>query len=203
MARKSIKKKLKKIVAIFCEGETEKIYFNILNSKYRTVNVHVTDHPKVIPVVGQGQAIQLIEYAKKSLSTAARFKGLDIDQVYIVFDKDDLTRTQLDMAFSLADANDYKILFSNECFDLWVLLHYEDCNRPLSRKEIYRKLTTLMSSINYEKCKADEDLFAKALKNRIHLAMANSSNSLFKTRHENPYTNAREIIHEIYHQDIY
>lgn len=75
MARKSTNKKLKRIVAVFCEGETERIYFKILNSKYRAVNVHVPDHPTVIPVVGQGQAIQLIEYAHKALSTDIRFKG--------------------------------------------------------------------------------------------------------------------------------
>lgn len=157
----------------------------------------------MIPVVGQGQAIQLIEYAHKALSTDIRFKGCDIDQVIIVFDNDDLTTPQLRMAFQLAEAKGYQILFSNECFELWILLHFEVCITPMSRKSIYRKLSNLMAITNYEKFKADDDLFNKQIRNRIHMAMANSSNSSFKKREDNPYTNARDIIHEIYQQEVY
>lgn len=60
-----------------------------------------------------------------------------------------------------------------------------------------------MAITNYEKFKADDDLFNKQIRNRIHMAMANSSNSSFKKREDNPYTNARDIIHEIYQQEVY
>lgn len=39
MARKSKGKKIKKVTMIFCEGETEKYYFDMLKRKYSSGNV--------------------------------------------------------------------------------------------------------------------------------------------------------------------
>ena len=58
-----------------------------------------------------------------------------------MFDKDDLdqnetTAKRFEEAFSVAAANDINIAYSNECFELWLLLHFVNVNnsKPIPRK---------------------------------------------------------------------
>lgn len=55
MSRKQLNpRKLKKKIVIFCEGETEKNYFTMLRSKYRSAHISV-EGAGIDIQVGEGQ----------------------------------------------------------------------------------------------------------------------------------------------------
>lgn len=71
----------------------------------------------------------------------------EIDETWVVFDKDDLdqspgNRLNFESAFTLASEENVKVAYSNECFELWLLLHFIsiDPSISLSRKAIYKML---------------------------------------------------------------
>jgi hypothetical protein len=115
-------------VLIVCEGtKTEPKYFNDIRKQNRVPTAHV----HVIPADGT-QPSQVVESAEE----AFRLKNRSFDLVYAVFDRDDHT-TYAD-AIRQAVALDRKLrndehkpvrflaVPSVPCFELWLLLHYED-----------------------------------------------------------------------------
>ena len=64
-----------------------------------------------------------------------------------MFDKDDLDQTpgnriNFESAFELAAQEKINVAYSNECFELWLVLHFIDVNPslPLPRQDLYNKL---------------------------------------------------------------
>ncbi|MDN3128798.1 RloB family protein [Enterococcus faecalis] len=152
MSRKSRNKVLKKEIFIFCEGITEKIYFDLLKQKYRLPNV------KVRVSGGLGQSLELVKCALKKTATSNSKKKQAIEKVLVVFDKDDEPWETIEQAFSLARKNHLDVCFSNECFELWLLAHYEKIqkNKYYDRKLLYSKLTHYLKIEAYESEKANK-----------------------------------------------
>ena len=76
-----------------------------------------------------------------------------IDETWVVFDKDDLNQTpgnriNFESAFKLAAQEKINIAYSNECFELWLVLHFMDINPslPIPRKEIYKMLADAVNA---------------------------------------------------------
>ena len=60
----------------------------------------------------------------------------DGDQVWCIFDIDDFYKKDsknLLMAIKDAICNNIRIAYANECFELWILFHFEKPNGPISR----------------------------------------------------------------------
>ena len=87
MPRKSRKIPYKKIIAIYCEGDSEKAYFEMLKRKYRAANVHVHSHKLVITSVGLSgmsllkKAAQKVKRLKR-MNTQKRYMSYSIETVY-------------------------------------------------------------------------------------------------------------------------
>ena len=71
----------------------------------------------------------------------------EIDFVWAVFDKDDADEnptkiTRFERAFEIAAAENINVAYSNEVFELWLLLHLADVKStsPIPRKDIYQHL---------------------------------------------------------------
>lgn len=198
MSRKQLNpRKLKKKIVIFCEGETEKNYFTMLRSKYRSAHISV-EGAGIDIQVGEGQAVKLVEHAKSTLERDGRYKGIGVPSVYVVFDKDDVTDSEITKAFRLAEGYGYKVMFSNECFEYWILLHFEETNHPPSRKRLNQRLSKHFLVDHYDRYKADADKLGKILKNRIGYAMSNPVNEKMTDPNQNPYTNAKAVITELF-----
>lgn len=76
-------------------------------------------------------------------------RGVDFDEVWVLFDKDSFDNAQFDNAISSGEAKRYKVAWSNECFELWYLLHFQDLSAGIGRQEIYRKLQKCLGVRNY------------------------------------------------------
>lgn len=98
-------------ILIVCEGEnTEPSYFN----QFRITSAKVKS-------VGEGyNTISLVNRAR-ALSQQGNY-----DQVWCVFDKDDFNDTDFNSAIQIAVANNFGVAYSNQSFEYWLILHFND-----------------------------------------------------------------------------
>lgn len=132
---------------IVCEDEnTEPTYFKqfeeLFNGLYPEDTVYVKR-------VGTGRnslgVVQSAIAERKAIYEDNNHR--EIDETWVVFDKDDLDKTpgnrrNFETAFNLAEEKRVKIAYSNECFELWLLLHFVDVDpsHPIPRQELYKML---------------------------------------------------------------
>lgn len=98
-------------ILIVCEGQnTETSYFN----QFRVTSAKVKS-------VGEGyNTISLVNRAR-ALSQQGNY-----DQVWCVFDKDDFNDTDFNSAIQIAVANNFGVAYSNQSFEYWLILHFND-----------------------------------------------------------------------------
>jgi hypothetical protein len=151
---------------IICEGKrTEPNYF----LKYRAPGL-------VIRVEGKGcDPIGLVRKAKK-LRDVEKKKLNDFDQVWCVFDRDENLPDQFNAALALADNYHFKVAYSNQCFELWYLLHFQFQNTSLSRPDYITRLDRLLGH-PYEK---DSETIYSELYERRPDAIKNAARLLDK-----------------------
>lgn len=127
-------RKPKRRFFIFCEGKkTEPAYLKILQDKYEKFLTLI-----IKEACGEPSAISTI-----SSETANRLKKSEnllekTDQVWAVFDRDE--HFHFDRAIEHCRINDVFVARSNPCFEVWLILHYVDYNRPVSRHDAQRCL---------------------------------------------------------------
>lgn len=95
---------------------------------------------------------------KRALEELRRKTGSDVfsfDEVWVLFDKDSFSAQRFDNAIQSATARHYNVAWSNECFELWYLLHFKDVSAPLDRKRIYAELSRCLGVPHYENLKGD------------------------------------------------
>lgn len=101
----------KQFILIVCEGEnTEPSYFN--RFKLSTA---------IIKSVGLGY--NTISLVKETVELA---KEDNYDQVWCVFDKDEFEAVDFNNAIFLARDKGFGIAYSNQAFEYWLILHFED-----------------------------------------------------------------------------
>jgi hypothetical protein len=98
-------------ILIVCEGEnTEPSYFN----QFRITSATVKS-------VGEGyNTVSLVNRA-----LALNQQG-NYDQVWCVFDKDDFNDNDFNSAIQIAVANNFGVAYSNQSFEYWLILHFDD-----------------------------------------------------------------------------
>lgn len=137
---------------IVCEDEnTEPLYFK--NFKEQIPNETIYLRP-----IGTGRdAKGVVEEALKERHKLSIEAKKEVDVVWVVFDKDDADENAAKIqrfadAFEVAEKNKIKAAYSNEVFELWLLLHLTDVDStvPLPRKTIYDLLQThIQQNENY------------------------------------------------------
>ncbi len=98
-------------ILIVCEGEnTEPSYFN----QFRINSAKVKS-------VGEGyNTVSLVNRALV-LSEQGNY-----DQVWCVFDKDDFNDNDFNSAIQIALTNNFSVAYSNQSFEYWLILHFND-----------------------------------------------------------------------------
>lgn len=143
----------KKLFIIFCEdGAVEPAYFELFQrddlqiSAFGNAKQHHAQVDYATEYFRKNDLIEIDEYGKEIL------KIDEGAQIWCVFDRDREPNDQKDTAFndSIVTANNkgIKTAWSNDDFELWVLLHFEDVNPEdagyLNRQKYYERLTTIL-----------------------------------------------------------
>lgn len=135
---------------IVCEGsKTEPNYFKEIRAAHRLQTANVEVQPGILGT----EPIQVVQYAHALFENGDRHKQIQpraFEQVYAVFDRDEHHSyfNALQLAESLdgklrndnRQAVGFKAIASVPCFELWLLLHFEDVQAPVHRDEVLRRL---------------------------------------------------------------
>ncbi|MCB2362357.1 RloB family protein [Clostridium estertheticum] len=138
---------------IVTEGiETEVNYFNRIKARIELAYKNEINVDKVIlKVHGTGRSTKVLvkeAIKKRSLSTYS--------EVWVIFDKDD--NIDFDEAIALAKKEDLNVAWSNECFELWLLLHFQDLKSAIPRDDYYSKLSDHFKKGNINKGIYDKNI---------------------------------------------
>lgn len=88
-------------------------------------------------------------------------KASEIESRWLVFDKDDYSKVEINGTISSAQANRINVAFSNESYELWILLHFEDVKSHITRKEINKRLNRYFKEkYNIEYSKASREVYS-------------------------------------------
>ncbi|MCE2687503.1 MAG: RloB family protein [Rickettsiales bacterium] len=124
----------------------------------------------------------------------------DDDQFWCIFDIDDyFTQNKDKFTVATKEAEKHKINlgFSNRCFELWYLLHFEYCDTAMSCKDYDKKLKQYFkkNNFNYKKnanvFKILQIMQKNAIKNGENLALMNSN------FYSNPSTNIFNLVKKL------
>lgn len=135
-------RKYKYLFLIVCEDEnTEREYFEQFKAK-------IPEETIFLKAVGTGKDPKgVVQQAVKEKIELEAICGKEVDVTWVVFDKDDADlnearRNRFKDAFDIGNENKFKFAFSNEVFELWLLLHLTDIdpNIPLPRANVYELL---------------------------------------------------------------
>jgi hypothetical protein len=139
---------------IVSEGrKTEPLYFKEIKNAYRLQTANVEVHPSALGT----EPIQVVRYAQQLFEAGdphKRLRAKAFEKVFAIFDRDD-HRSYFD-ALMLASSLDgklrndakqpvaFKAIASIPCFELWLLLHYEDIQHSIHRNEVLTRLKLYM-----------------------------------------------------------
>lgn len=159
---------------IVTEGtDTEPAYFgaiqDIINSRYRG-RIQLS-------VFGEGDnTLKLLEKARKrALADPNGYK-----HVWVVYDTDDFPPEHIDQTaqlcekLSVGSESVYHAIWSNQCIELWFLLHFSYMHSDLHRSEYWPKLSECLYSLDagvYKKNR--QDMYA-ILRPMMDFAIANA-----------------------------
>lgn len=103
-------------------------------------------------------------------------RGLPIlyENIWAVFDKDDFPLDNFDNAIHKAEDLGIKVAWSNECFELWYLLHFSYSQAALHRDDITEKLDKEFKKLGYKKYDKTSPENYSILKPKINTALKNA-----------------------------
>jgi hypothetical protein len=174
----------KPTILIVCEGEnTEPSYFNQFRLSSATIKP-----------VGEGyNTISLVNRAIQIANTGS------YEQVWCVFDKDDFPDVDFNNAIKIAEANKFGVAYSNQAFEYWIILHFDDHQGGGMHRDDYdSKINKLLKpyNISYDGTKSKvitEDIFElldgvdeKTKKERKTLAIERAKRNLTQLDQNNP-----------------
>ena len=138
--RAALREQRRKII-LACEGtKTEPGYFTELVREERidiAVNVIIAPHRGTAPVSVVEAAIEERQKLKHNKRWQPR------DEVWAIYDGEEHRAANAEnwhRAIDMAHGNNVNLAVSNPCFELWFLLHFEDCYAAVDRVEVRRRL---------------------------------------------------------------
>ena len=117
----------KRRFVLFCEGlNTEPAYFGAIGRNCVNALIEVKR--------GVGVPMTIAKKAVERKRRRTRNSFEEKDEVWAVFDRDN--HPNFNGAVSMCEANGLGVASSNPCFDLWLVLHEREYERPESRRGI-------------------------------------------------------------------
>lgn len=96
----------------------------------------------------EGVGKNTISLVKKALRI--KQEDGDYDRVWCVFDRDSFPVKNFEEAIKYAKKNDIQVAYSNQAFEVWYLLHFDDYHIPTCRTDYEEALTKKLNK-DYEK----------------------------------------------------
>lgn len=116
-----------------------------------------------VKIVGEGKnTIQVVQRAIDLRNQRKNSLGLpNYDEVWAVFDKDDFPEKKFNGAIELAHKENIKPAYSNEAFELWFVLHFQNLHAAVPRSQYIEILEKIL-----ERYSKNDPLIYKTLNER-------------------------------------
>ena len=197
------KRQIRTVMHIYCEGaKTEPNYLSGYIDEFFSDNRSL----KIIKIepTKKNTPKQLVDEA-----VTAKKENPKGDTFWVVYDRESRTKYADSLhaeTRNFADAHDVNIALSNVCFEVWLLLHFEDSVGPYENfDDLWRRSSLKKRLPKYQK--GDRSLYSKlsgginaARKNaeRLNKRIEDGSASEERFPHQwNPYTNVHELLDAI------
>lgn len=140
LRRKTQTRTPKQKIVIYAEGEkTESDYFLALKRRFAGVLVDVEIMAGAgVPLTIATKATAAARSARKDNRQQSFSKN---DQYWAVFDRDE--HPHIAEAMQICRSGAVSVAFSDPCFELWLILHFADFDRPDHRHDVQRHLEGL------------------------------------------------------------
>lgn len=170
MARKPRQSKGKQMVPnffVFCEGDTEVAYVQLLRSTYRRP-IHIIAKKTLLNITPELVSRIKANYVETKADQTFLMYDLDVESVLPRLQK--IPRTTL--------------LCSNPCLELWFLLHYADQTTSITSQECVAKLKKLDGGYIKGKLQVSETIFlvkhlSEAVKRAKELSLYSNPSTAF------------------------
>lgn len=194
-------------ILIVCEGQkTEPLYIDEIKCDCRLASANV----KVLPSAYGTQPLQVVNYAETLFREGDRSQEIErgaFDRVFAVFDRDD--HDSYHQALTKAEAlngklkNDeknhipFQAIASVPCFELWLLLHFEDVHAPIHRNVVFERLKAHLQG--YDKGQGGHWLATKDLLETAILRSKNKAEATNAHDGQETYTAMYELVLHLMH----
>lgn len=186
LKRSAPTRKYKKTIYIFCNGHTERLYFSDFRDDLNLSSI------QILPRTSEYNRLSLVRQVKHH-----GIKPAPDTEVWIVFDVDDDPSGQTHEAVALCNRLGYRAIVSNECFEVWIRLHYDYFDSAIHRRALFDWMSQYFGC-RYEKNKRIpvysrlKERMPVAVRNAKRLAAAYGEDTPYMRR--NPYTNMYEAV---------
>jgi hypothetical protein len=182
-------RELRQRFLIVCEGaRSEPNYFEAFRVNRRVVRVDV-----------RGTGYNTVSLVKRALEIRGEEGYTEpYDQVWCVFDRDAFPTDDFDDAIWLARSKGVNTAYSNECFELWYVLHFQYMDSAFNRDVLASRLSELLGR---RYAKNSPDMYGELLA-RQATAIANAERLFQQYGHrspaaENPSTTVHLLVEEL------
>lgn len=186
-------------IYIYCNGEiAEPVYFKEFKDylRSRTITISYNRFKGCSP----WELIEKVAIEKSYLTSRNKFIVEDGDQCWCVFDIDEYWNqnpVKFKAAIKSAKENNIKLAWSNECFELWYLLHFQVLQTGISRKDYDTKLKAHFQHLGGKAYVKNSSIFARimdkqpeAIKHAKQIFLANKVEN-------NPSTAVFKLVEEL------
>lgn len=185
---------------ICSEGKTESIYFGRYKSSTGPIVVALDKSDHKVSLVKK-----VIEEKNKRIKEGEF--DVNIDEVWVVLDRDAQPLNKLDKAYfndtlTLAASHDISVAYSNDAFELWYLLHYQDLQSATHRNQL---LKMLAKHTNGKHIKPYENLY-KEIRSCRPMAIKRAKNLLelgIPPERANPSTTVHLLVEKLINESGY
>lgn len=191
---------------IVCEGKaTEPNYFNGLLDYANKL----TDNPITFTIEGTGRntesLVECIDDFFDFADDCVRNMKIPYGKTFAVFDKDSFKPGQFNNAISRAIGKGYIPIWSNECIELWFLLHFILLESNITRTQYFDKLSNIFKkSYGFKYTKSINNIFELIYTpDNFKRAMKNAEKLYDKSCNEKspskrcPCTNVHQFVEEM------
>jgi hypothetical protein len=142
-------RKYQYLFLIVCEDEKTEPYY------FKQFIKLIPEETVFLKTIGTGRSSKgVVEQSVIEREKLLVEANKNVDEVWVVFDKDDAEKSpgnilRFNEAFKLAQDENINVAYSNEVFELWILLHFVavDADKSVPRAQIYTWIETAIKQI--------------------------------------------------------
>ena len=136
---------------IVCEGtKTEPNYFSSLINEINKNRRNKIKYKIISKGYNTKSLVNSVDELFNYYDELNRNKIVRYGKIFVVFDKDDFSNESFNSAVVMCKKRGYISLWSNQCIEVWFLLHFNYLSSNISRSDYIKKLEKILK-IKYQK----------------------------------------------------